>query len=332
MICALNKIVYANHSHSIVVVEHNDHPCVLTRFGSDVLFTNQAKASIWQLSGNGEELSLFAGSDKEGGSTDGPMKECHFKQPVGICTEFDSVVYVCDAQTNTIKICSKLKECARFLKAIGCLYQAFSVHNKGAHYAVKSMEEAVSLVRQCKEMLEENTNDIQGATSIETALNGPQGHVSARTVASVAMIDAGLKRLDTNLQKYDYAHTNLLSCMTLDVENCHSVVHVKRANMSMAEYCRSFGMAMKEAVKRVTSWAAYYHTSRRSWYPKPEEALLLLQVPVMNPLPIVNICQADSDALRDWASSYGAAVRQRTVRQETTTARNTPRIYLPKAM
>jgi hypothetical protein len=246
-LCLCNGNLFVSHAQGIsvinletlecrLVVEHNDHPCVLTRFGSDVLFTNQAKASIWQLSGNGEELILFAGSDKEDGSTDGPVKECRFKQPVGICTEFDSVVYVCDAQTNTIKICSKLKECARFLKAIGCLYQAFSVHNKGAHYAVKSMEEAVSLVRQCKEMLEENTNDIRGATSIETALNGPQGHVSARTVASVAMIDAGLKRLDANLQKYDYAHTNLLSCMTLDVENCHSVVHVKRANMSMAEY------------------------------------------------------------------------------------------------
>ena len=41
----------------------------------------------------------------------------------------------------------------------------------------------------------------------------------------------------------------------------------------------------------------------------------------MNPLPIVNMCQADSDALRDWASSYEAAVRQQTVRQETTMAR-----------
>ena len=37
----------------------------------------------------------------------------------------------------------------------------------------------------------------------------------------------------------------------------------------------------------------------------------------MNPLPIVNICQADSNALRDWVSSYGAAVRQ-----ETTMARH----------
>lgn len=104
------------------------------------------------------------------------------------------------------------------------------------------------------------------------------------------MIDAGLQRLDADLKKCNNAHTNLLSCMTLDVENCHSVVHVKRANMSMAEYCRSFGLAMKETVKRVTSWAAYYHTNRQSWYPKPEKGLLLSQVPGMNPLPIVNMC------------------------------------------
>ena len=119
---------------------------------------------------------------------------------------------------------------------------------------------------------------------------------------------------------------NLLSCMTLDVENCHSTVNVKQAIISKAEYCRSFGLAMKEAVnpgvKRVTTWAAYYHTSRRSWYPKPEGGLLLSQVPVMKPLPIVNMSPADCNALRNWASSYGAAVRQRTVRKETTMARH----------
>ena len=143
-----------------LVVEHDDQPCVLTRFGSDILFTNQTKGSIWQLSGNGEELSLFAGSDKEDGSSDGPVKESRFKQPVGICTEFESVVYICDAQANAIKICSKLKECARFFKAIGCVYKAFSVHKKGTKYAMKSLKEAISLIRQCKEMLKENTNNI----------------------------------------------------------------------------------------------------------------------------------------------------------------------------
>ena len=69
---------------------------------------------------------------------------------------------------------------------------------------------------------------------------------------------------------------------------------------------------MKEAVKRVTTRAAYC----------PEGALLLSQIPVMKPLPIVNMRPADYDSLRDWASSFGAAVRQRTVRQETTRARH----------
>ena len=122
---------------------------------------------------------------------------------------------------------------------------------------------------------------------------------------------------------------NLLSCMKLDMENFHSTIHVKQANMIKAEYCRSFGLAMKEAVKRVTTWAAYYHTSRRSGYPKPEAGLLLSQVPVMKPLPIVNMSPADCNALRNWASSYGAAVRQRTERQETTMA---PHGTLPEFM
>ena len=42
----------------------------------------------------------------------------------------------------------------------------------------------------------------------------------------------------------------------------------------------------------------------------------------MKPLANVDMRPADCDALRDWASSYGAAVRQRTVRQETTMARH----------
>ena len=90
----------------------------------------------------------------------------------------------------------------------------------------------------------------------------------------------------------------------------------------MAEYCRSFGTGMKEAVKRVTSWVAFCHISRRSCYPKPKGALLLSQVPFMKPLGNVDMRPADCDALRDSASFYGAAVRQRTVRQETTMARH----------
>ena len=110
--------------------------------------------------------------------------------------------------------------------------------------------------------------------------------------------------------------------MTLDVENCHSTVHIKQANLSMLEYCRSFGLTMKESIKRTTEWAAYYRTSRRSWYPKPEETIPFSMVPTIKPLPVAEMSQTDCDLLRNWASSYGAALRQRTVRQETTMAKH----------
>ena len=144
-------------------------------------------------------------------------------------------------------------------------------------------------------------------------LNGPQGHVSAKTVTSVEMIEWGPQRLLVSISEFDYQAINLLSCMALDVENCNSTVHIKQAHLSMLEYCRSFGLMMKESIKRTTEWAAYYHTSRRSWYPKPEETIPFSRVPTTKALPVAEMSQADCDLLRNWASSYGAAVRQRTV-------------------
>ena len=213
-------------------------------------------------------------------------------------------------------------ECANFLAFIGKFYEAFSVHSTGEGYTVKSVDEAVSLVRECKELLDSNSEDIRMSTGITRTLNGPQGDVSSKTVASVGMIEWGLKKLYNNLKQFYYSATNLLSCMTLDIENCHSTVHTKQANMSKMEYCRSFGLTMKEAVKRVTQWAAYYHTSRKSWYPNPEETLNYSELPTITPLPVVKMSRANCDVLRDWASAHGAPVRQRTVRQETTMAKH----------
>ena len=153
-------------------------------------------------------------------------------------------------------------------------------------------------------------------------LNGPHGHVSAKTLASVEMTEWGLQRLLVNVSEFDYKGINLLSCVTLEVEICHSTVYIKQANLSMLEYCRSFGLTMKESIKRTNEWAAYSHTSRRSWYPKPEETIPFSRVPTIKPLPVAEMSQADCDVLLNWASSYGAAVRQSTVRQETKMAKH----------
>ena len=105
----------------------------------------------------------------------------------------------------------------------------------------------------------------------------------------------GLGRLADILGEYDYKALDLLSCMTLDVENCHATIHSKKVNMSKLEYARSFGATMKESVKHATSWAGYYHTSQRSWYPKPDTTVSLHNVPLMMPLSVVSLPANDCD-------------------------------------
>ena len=227
----ISRIDLTTRRHSLILDAPND-PCQLTKFGPDLLFTNQKSCSIWKLRST-READVFAG--KEEGSLDGPVTTCCFKQPMGIATEFDSVVYVCDAQTNSIKLLSKMNHCGKFLRAIGVMYEAFSVHNKGGSYEKKTTEEAIGLVRHCKTVLEEHACQIRAESNITGALNGPQGHVSAKTVNSVQLMEWGLRRLADILGEYDYKALDRLSCMTLDVENCHATVHSKKVNMSKLE-------------------------------------------------------------------------------------------------
>ena len=70
--------------------------CILTRFGSEILFSNQKRASVWKTKTNGE-VEAFAGCEKEEGSVDRKVKDCRFQQPIGLCTESESIIYICDA-------------------------------------------------------------------------------------------------------------------------------------------------------------------------------------------------------------------------------------------
>ena len=134
---------------------------------------------------------------------------------------------------------------------------------------------------------------------------GPQGHISAKTVTSIDLNQSRLERLRVI--------GNLLSCVTLDVENCRATVHFKQANMSVLEYSRAFGTTMKESIKRITHQGAFYYTSTKSWYPKPDKSLHFLQVPVVKLVPAMEMSQDDCETLRNWAKAHSAAVSQRTV-------------------
>ena len=65
-------------------------------------------------------------------------------------------------------------------------------------------------------------------------------------VESVKLLKLGLTRVKRNLDPLGYDDNSLLSCITLDVENLHSVVHHKSQVSAAFRYVRDFGSTAKK--------------------------------------------------------------------------------------
>ena len=144
------------------------------------------------------------------------------------------------------------------------------------------------------------------------------------TFLSIQITAWTLERLKLILDGLNYSETNLLSMMTLSIEHFHATTHFKQPLMTQLQYAREFLSSVKESVKRSCLWAAYYFTSRKgSWYPPAENEVelkdLIAVFPTKQPYPTIK--EKEAMLIKDWASTYTRAVRQRTVRQETTMAK-----------
>ena len=210
---------------------------------------------------------MFAG-DSTPGNNDSIAMKCRFFQPSSICSEFNNVVYICNTQTSFIKVFTTLKKTTEFLKVIGELFSSFSIHEKHHKYDWCDLPTAISRVGMCLQFLGENVGSIRELNiCVPSSLNGPEGSVAAKTVDSVKLLKWGLECLKQNLDPLGFEDTNLLSCMTLDIRNLHSVVHHKTQVSTAFRCARDFGSTTKEGLKRTTSWSAYYYTGSGSWYP-----------------------------------------------------------------
>ena len=108
--------------------------------------------------------------------------------------------------------------------------------------------------------------------------------------------------------------------MLLDVEHFHSMVNFKSNLQTMLQYAREFTTSIKESCKGITKWGAHYYTRRKRWYLPPENSLYFSEITLPKPLPPKQIENDNSNLLREWAAVNGAAMRQRTIHQETTMA------------
>ena len=61
---------------------------------------------------------------------------------------------------------------------------------------------------------------------------------------------------------------------------------------------------------------------KSSWYPDTEHDIHLATLPFIPRLPVAKLSEKAVEEMRNYTSTYGAAVRQRTNRQETTIAKH----------
>ena len=94
-------------------------------------------------------IDVFADKEGEEVNRDGTVSYCRIYEATWIAVEFVNVIYVCDQSIGSVKIMTTLKEPVQFLDGLQCLVNVFSVHEKHRSYALKSSDEAISLVFRC---------------------------------------------------------------------------------------------------------------------------------------------------------------------------------------
>ena len=89
------------------------HACWQVLAHKLILSGNQNRAALCTIKNNGE-VEVFACCERKEGTVDGKVQDCQFRQPMGICTESESVIYTCDAQTNPSRPALKWSNASNF--------------------------------------------------------------------------------------------------------------------------------------------------------------------------------------------------------------------------
>ena len=289
-----------------MVVKNGSAHCVesshVAAYRNGILYADtegrQIKAKI-----PGEEVTVIAGSGMEG-NCNGRAKDASFSQPMGISVELDRNIFVTDAQTGSVKLITTIKGTAEFLKHLGMLYKAFSVHQKHQVVAKISLADAIELLKVLDSYLKRSTDEMISTFDKPCKPMGAKGTISSQTQSSVSMILKSLQDLAELLKELNtsYEVVDLPTCFTVQVENLHAMGHFKDQFPTCLQYARNLGNTVYESIKRVVRWAAYYFTHEKSYYPVIPQMTPLNALSKMNHLkPIRKLNSCEKELMREWA-------------------------------
>ena len=195
------------------------------------------------------------------------------------------------------------------------------LHPSKAQKAQKlSLDEAISKLETLDNFLKETVQNVMSIFEKPCKPSGAMGTVSNQTLSSVRMILDGLRALEELLKELNANYKiDLHTCLTLQVENLHAMGHFKEQFPTLLQYAQNLANTVYESIKRVVQWAAYYYTRDKSYYPLVSQATSLNALPRMSHLkPVRKLNEGERGVMLEWAANNGKAVRQRTVRLETT--------------
>ena len=137
------------------------------------------------------------------------------------------------------------------------------------------------------------------------------------------MILNGPKDLEALVKEHNSSYTiDLYTCFTVQVKNLHAVGHFKDQFLTALQYAWNMANTIYESIKRVVPWSVYYYyyyTHDKSYYPVLHQSTPLNAIPRLEHLKAMRqLNRQEKDLMIEWATTSRKAVRQRSVRQETT--------------
>lgn len=140
-----------------------------------------------------------------------------------------------------------------------------------------------------------------------------RNHANPQVSWELRALEQLLKELSPNYK------IDLYTCLTVQLENLRAMGHFKEQFPTSLQYAQNLANTVYESIKRVVQWAGYFYTHEKSYYPVVSQATPLDALPRMTHLkPARKLNDRKREVMLEWAANNGEAVRQRTVRQETT--------------
>lgn len=286
--------------------------------GEKVYFTDREAHKVCKL--ENEKVSVIAGCGLEG-SADGSSRSATFSQPTGIYIEKETL-FVTDSAVGSVGMITPTSAMCKFLEQINLLYRCFGVHLKGSaveHHSVDDVIKALEGMSQycCSWMVE-----IQSCTERRGVVQGPEGIVSSKTIASIEMMVQSAKEVRGSINYINpqfLEHVKPSSMLTLIVEHLFSKMRARNDTPTMIEFAYLFGPTIKEVLKELTDFGYHYFTGSGSHYERPDQLpLQFAELPNIPKPSALKMARKDQEILRYWRDAFVKSVQQPTVRNQST--------------